>query len=225
MDLSLLRTFLAIYRARSLTAAAREIGLSQPTVTAQLRALEERLDQQLFHRLPRGVTPTTVADELAVEVAPHLDALAAITERSPAARDPFARSLHFAGPAELMCTRVVPTLASLIDQGLKLRVSLGLSDELLTGLTEARFDLVLSTVRPRGRAITAAPLTDEEFILVAAPRWADTIDRRRLVEEGPAVLRNVPLVSYAEDLPIIRRYWRTVFATRPLGSAIVVVPD
>ncbi|GAA0325115.1 LysR family transcriptional regulator [Streptomyces polychromogenes] len=225
MDLSLLRTFLAVYRAGSLTAAARQVGLSQPTVTAQVRALEEELGQQLFQRLPRGVAPTTVADELAGEVASHIDALAAVAERGLAARDPFARPLHLAGPAELTCSRVLPALAPLTDQGLKLRVSLGLSDELLAGLTEARFDLVVSTVRPRGRAIAATPLADEEFILVAAPRWADRIDREELAEQGPGALRGVPLVSYAEDLPIIRRYWRTVFGTRPTGSAVVVVPD
>jgi len=36
----LLRTFLAVYRAGTLTAAARTLGLSQPSVTGQLRALE-----------------------------------------------------------------------------------------------------------------------------------------------------------------------------------------
>ncbi|MFD6418763.1 LysR family transcriptional regulator [Streptomyces sp. NPDC060194] len=225
MDLALLRTFLAVYRARSLTAAAREVGLSQPTVTAQLRALEQGLDQQLFQRLPRGVAPTAVADELAAEVAPHIDALAAVAERGPAARGPFARPLHLAGPAELTCTRVLPALTPLVDQGLRLRVSLGLSEDLLAGLVEARFDLVVSTVRPRGRTVAATPLTDEEFVLVAAPRWADAIDRRALAEHGPGALRDVPLVSYAEDLPVIRRYWRTVFATRPAASPAVVVPD
>ncbi|MFI0941964.1 LysR family transcriptional regulator [Streptomyces sp. NPDC021020] len=225
MDLSLLRTFLAVHRAGSLTAAARQLGLSQPTVTAQVRALEEDMGSLLFQRLPRGVAPTTVADELAAEVAAHIDALAAVAERGLTARRPFDRPLHLAGPAELTTTRVLPALAPLTREGLKLRVSLGLSDELLAGLAEARFDLVVSTVRPRGRAIAAAPLTDEEFVLVAGPEWAGRVDRERLAREGAGALRGVPLVSYAEDLPVLRRYWRTVFGTRPTGAAAVVVPD
>ncbi|TYK51122.1 LysR family transcriptional regulator [Actinomadura decatromicini] len=225
MDLSLLRTFLAVYRAGSLTAAAGLVGLSQPTVTAQLRALEAELGSQLFQRLPRGVAPTTVADELAAEVASHIDALAAVAERGLVARDPFTKPLHLAGPAELTTMRVLPALAPLVDQGLRLRISLGLSDELLAGLAAGRFDLVISTVRPRGRAVVAAPLTDEEFVLVAGRSWAARIDRERLAGEGAGCLRGVPLVSYAEDLPVIRRYWRTLFGTRPTGSATVVVPD
>ncbi|MZE71535.1 LysR family transcriptional regulator, partial [Streptomyces sp. SID5789] len=41
-DLNLLRTFLAVHRSRSFTAAARLLGLSQPTVTTQMRALERQ---------------------------------------------------------------------------------------------------------------------------------------------------------------------------------------
>ncbi|QJS14131.1 hypothetical protein HKX69_03125 [Streptomyces argyrophyllae] len=41
----------------------------------------------------------------------------------------------------------------------------------------------------------------------------------------PAVLHDVPLVTYAEDLPIARRYWRHVFGRRLTRTAAVTVPD
>lgn len=75
LDLGQLRTFLAVYRAGSLTAGARLVGLSQPTVTTQLKALEERMGRQLFERLPRGVAPTPAAEELAGRLAAPMDAL------------------------------------------------------------------------------------------------------------------------------------------------------
>ncbi|MFJ6948126.1 LysR family transcriptional regulator, partial [Streptomyces wuyuanensis] len=78
-DLNLLRTFLAVYRSGSFTAAAPLLGLSQPTVTTQMRALERQSGRELFVRLPRGVAPTPVADELAARIAAPLDALAAAT--------------------------------------------------------------------------------------------------------------------------------------------------
>ena len=58
MDLALLRTFLAVHRAGSLTRAAADLGVSQPAVTAQIRTLEQRVGRELFVRLPRGVAPT-----------------------------------------------------------------------------------------------------------------------------------------------------------------------
>ncbi|WP_156935358.1 LysR family transcriptional regulator [Pseudonocardia spinosispora] len=221
VDLSLLRTFLAVYRAGTLTGAAEQLRLSQPTVTTQLRALEKQLDQQLFQRLPRGVAPTPVADELAAKVGPHIDALAKVAERGATAGE-FARPVHLAGPAELITARVMPALASLVASGLQLRVTTGLADELLSGLVAGRFDLVLSTVRPRGRTVHATPLTDEEFVLVAAPSWARRLD---VAERGPSQLADVPLLAYAEDLPLLRRYWRTVFESRLTRMAALVLPD
>ncbi|MFF5547327.1 LysR substrate-binding domain-containing protein [Streptomyces olivaceoviridis] len=41
----------------------------------------------------------------------------------------------------------------------------------------------------------------------------------------PAVLHEVPLITYAEDLPIARRYWRHVFGRRLSRTAAVTVPD
>jgi DNA-binding transcriptional LysR family regulator len=65
---------------------------------------------------------------------------------------------------------------------------------------------------------------DEEFVLVAAPAWAGRL-KERLAADGPAALHAVPLVTYAEDLPIARRYWRHVFGTRLSCPAALTVPD
>ncbi|MEI5100857.1 LysR family transcriptional regulator [Streptomyces sp. PmtG] len=225
LDLSLLRTFLAVHRSGSFTAAARLLGLSQPTVTTQVRSLEQQLGRELFERRPRGAVPTSVADELAAQVAGPLDALAAVADRGPLAPEKAPDPVHLAGPAELLCARVLPALAPLADQGVRLRVTLGLTDELLDGLRGGRFDLVISTLRPRGRTLSAVPLADEEFVLVAAPSWARRIGQERVAADGPAALRGVPLIAYADDLPIARRYWWHVFGERLTARPAMTVPD
>ncbi|WP_244178730.1 LysR family transcriptional regulator [Streptomyces rubellomurinus] len=223
LDLNLLRTFLAVYRAGSFTAGARVLGLSQPTVTTQIRSLEGQLGRELFERLSRGVAPTPFADELAARVTEPLDALGPVGGGALLGGGD-AEPVHLAGPAEYLTHCVMPTLAPLVDKGVRLRVAFGLTDDLLDGLRAGRHDLVVATVRPRGRALAAVPLADEEFVLVAAPSWAERIGSR-LATEGPAVLHGVPLVSYAEDLPIVRRYWRHVFGRRLTCRPAVTVPD
>ncbi|MFD5704193.1 LysR family transcriptional regulator [Streptomyces lasiicapitis] len=225
LDLSLLRTFLAVHRSGSFTGAARLLGLSQPTVTTQIRSLEQQLGRELFERRPRGVVPTSVADELATQVAAPLDALAAVVDRGPLAAEKRPDPVHLAGPAELMCTRVLPALAPLTDRGVRLRVTMGLTDDLLDGLRGGRFDLLISTMRLRGRTFSAVPLADEEFVLVAAPQWAERIGPQRVAAEGAAALRGVPLIAYADDLPIARRYWWHVFGERLTEQAAITVPD
>ncbi|MFE2011515.1 LysR family transcriptional regulator [Streptomyces sp. NPDC059491] len=223
-DLNLLRTFLVVYRSGSFTAAAGLLGLSQPTVTAQIRSLERQTGRELFARLPRGVAPTPVAHDLAARVAGPMDALAAAAGHDEASPEERAAPVHLAGPAELLCTRVLPVLAPLAAEGVRLRIVPGLTDPLLEELRAGRHDLVVATFRPRGRTLLSVPLMDEEFVLVAAPAWAAVVGDR-VAREGPAALRTVPLVAYAEDVPLARRYWRHVFGTRLSRSAAVTVPD
>ncbi|MDF3291344.1 LysR family transcriptional regulator [Streptomyces silvisoli] len=238
MDLALLRTFVAVHRAGSFTRAAQLLGLSQPAVTGQIRSLERQLGRQLFLRLPRGVAATTVGDELAHKVAPHLDALREIAESEldGAAQD---RTLHLAGPTEFTALRVLPALAPLAGESFALRVAHSCGDEALAGLAEGRHDLVVGTTRPRARLLHATPLWDEEQVLVTAPRWAERIGAL-LTTPAPTPLRapasepttelvealdSVPLVGYEEDLPLLVGYWAEVFGGKPVADATVVVPD
>lgn len=64
IDLNLLRTFLEIYEARSVTRAAQELSLTQPTVSHSLSRLRTQLGDPLFVRGPRGLEPTARANEL-----------------------------------------------------------------------------------------------------------------------------------------------------------------
>ncbi|MFC9324290.1 LysR family transcriptional regulator [Kitasatospora sp. NPDC057015] len=219
LDLNLLRTFLAVHRAGSFTAGAHRLGLSQSTVTAQIRSLERRLGRELFERRPRGVTPLPHADELAGELSSPLDRLAAVTGAD--GKPPPAGRVHLAGPAEFLSACLLPALAPLVTAGVRLRVATGLTEPLLEELLAGHHDLVVATRRPHGRTLRAEPFADEEFVLVAAPGWARHLAGREL----PEGLHDVPLISYADDLPIARRYWRHVFGRRLARQAAVTVPD
>jgi DNA-binding transcriptional LysR family regulator len=56
--------FLALYRERTTGRAAGILGVSQPTVTRRIAALEQGLSLGLFQRTPAGLVPTPAADQL-----------------------------------------------------------------------------------------------------------------------------------------------------------------
>ncbi|MEW2489401.1 LysR family transcriptional regulator [Streptomyces sp. NPDC048411] len=225
MDLALLRTFVAVHRAGSFTRAAALLGLSQPAVTSQIRTLERQLGRPLFLRRARGVTPTTVGDELAHRAAPHLDALVEIAETG-LDEESIVRTLHLAGPPEFTSLRALPALTPLVSQGLALRSTfLAHSEEALEGLAAGHHDLAIATVRPRGGLLTATPLCDEEHVLVAAPRWAARLGPGALRHKGPVVLQQLPVVEVHESLPLVSRYWAAVFDGRPAVAGTVIAPD
>lgn len=58
MDLRQLEYFMAIVKEGSLTAAAKRCRIAQPSLSQQLRLLEEELGESLVHRKPRGVEAT-----------------------------------------------------------------------------------------------------------------------------------------------------------------------
>lgn len=68
----LYRTFLEAARTGSLSAAARRLGLTQPTAGRHIDALERALGVVLFTRTPHGLIPTAAAGELL----PHAEAMA-----------------------------------------------------------------------------------------------------------------------------------------------------
>ncbi|AWW38660.1 LysR family transcriptional regulator [Streptomyces sp. AS58] len=227
MDLALLRTFVTVHRAGSFTRAAALLGLSQPAVTSQIRTLERQLGRPLFLRQARGVTPTSIGDELAHKAAPHLDALVEIAE-SGLDDDSSLRTLHLAGPPEFTAERALPALVELTGedgQGFALRASFGNAEETLEGLAAGHHDLAICTARPRGALLTATTLCDEEHVLVAAPRWAEQVGLGTLRDKGALALENLPVVEVHESLPFASRYWASVFDSRPAASGTVIVPD
>ena len=78
-----LNCFLHVFEEGSLTAAADRMGYAQPSISEQIRSLEQSVGTQLFTRVGRGVVPTSAAEEMR----PYAErALAAADEAMQAAR-------------------------------------------------------------------------------------------------------------------------------------------
>ena len=73
VDLNLLPVLDALLRQRSATRAARELDMSQSTLSSALGRLRQQLGDELFVRTGRGLRPTSRAAALAGPVADILD--------------------------------------------------------------------------------------------------------------------------------------------------------
>ncbi len=206
----------SLYRAGSLTSAGKALHLSQPAVSNHLKALEVELGRPLFVRMPRGISPTPAADALARSAAPHLDALESVSHAVSPRSSPLEGTALLGGPADFLATVAVPALAGLVARGIHLRCRTGLAAPLLQALAHAELDLVVASERRPHAGLAFEPLVVEEFVLVASPRL-----RRKL----PTRLEEAPLVAFADELPILRRYFRAALGRRLTASAAVVLDD
>jgi DNA-binding transcriptional LysR family regulator len=220
-----LSTFLAVYRCGSITAAARLVGLTQPAASSHVKTLETHVGQRLFERKRHGVTPTAAAHELARAVAEPLDALEATLLDGRRGARGIAGTVRLGGPAEFIGERVLPALTPLIARGIKFRVQTGLADDVLAALERADLDVAVSTVPARRRGVDHQLIYREEFVLIGAPQWAKNAGTRAKQDARYEYLRALPLLAYAEGLPIVRRYFKHVFARKPDRIAAVVIPD
>lgn len=82
LDWSLVEVFLAVAETGSLSAAARELGTSQPTLGRQIKMIEAQLGAELFHRQPRGFALTQTGSELVAPARAMRDAVRQIALRA-----------------------------------------------------------------------------------------------------------------------------------------------
>ncbi|WP_085191087.1 LysR family transcriptional regulator [Mycobacterium sp. IEC1808] len=113
MDIEQLRVFVAVVEEGGLSAAARRLHLSQPTLSQTIQALEKQLDVQLLRRSNVGVTPTaaglTLLKEARAVIARYEQALSAMTAHTTDGR----RSLRLGVPMEMPAEPLSGALASM----------------------------------------------------------------------------------------------------------------
>lgn len=172
LDWEDLRTFLAVARQGSLTRAARQLGLTQPSVGRRLAALERRIGAPLFERTTAGLVPTLLAQAM-LEGAERMESGALSIDRTLASADE-----RLQGTITLTCidwvgSRVLaPLLADfgLRHPGLTLRV---MGDARNYSLTRREADLALRFVPFQQLDLAQRRLAAVPTGLYAAPGYLE----------------------------------------------------
>jgi DNA-binding transcriptional LysR family regulator len=217
-----LRTFVAVFRARSVTDGARLRGVSQPAASQQLAALERAVGSPLFVRTPRGVEPTGRAVALYAETASTVDQLEAVlTGLGGEGSGPASAPLRLGSTAEFFSSLVLPRIGA---TGLAVVATFGDDAALGEQLEHGELDVAVMSSVPGRRSFEAVPVGEKRFVLVAAPRLVADASFGSLSELGDWLVTQ-SWVAYSLELPITRRFWQT-HLRRPFSSPLrLVAPD
>lgn len=222
MSLDRLKTFLEVYRQRSMGGAARVLDITQPAVSQHIKILETQLARPLFKRTKRGVEPTAAADDLARDIATQLDGL----ERAFLSRRALSRSLsgviHLGAPAEYFFHRLASIIPPLAEEGLRVQTRLGGKQALYQLLDSDEIDLAITASKPDERLFASELLDQERLLLIGGPVLAGRIRGRRVDAE---LLNTLPCVAYDAELPLIRDYFQTALQAECRVKAIVTAAD
>lgn len=148
------RAFLAVMETGSLSAAARKLGLSHPTVRGRIERLEAALGAALFTRSVHGLIPTPVAEAMAAPARAMAHASEAMLRAASA------ESTEAAGRVRLSVSEFVgvavlpPMLRSLRDKHPKLTVEFELSNA-SADLLDQQVDVAVRMRPPEQSALVA----------------------------------------------------------------------
>lgn len=142
MDLHQLETFVAVAREGSITRASERVHLSQPAVSAHIKAIEDALGLTLFERTPRGMSLTRDGERLLAKVEQTLAAHHELMDEATRLKGRLTGKFRLGAASNSSHEAVGRLLTGLAERFPELEVTLkhGTSQEVLTGLRNGTLD-------------------------------------------------------------------------------------
>jgi aminoethylphosphonate catabolism LysR family transcriptional regulator len=193
MRLTQLRSFHAVATAGSFTKAAAALHVSQPTVTTQVRLLEEYYRVELFHRRGRSVKPTELGERL-LEISRQIFSREADAVQLLAHAGEL-RSGHLR-VAAVGPHHVTAMLAAFNREypGVQVTVATGNSQDVLDRLLDYRADVGVLAQLSRDRRFVSVPYSEHPVVVITAAdhRFARRRSIRTSELEGERLIMREP---------------------------------
>jgi DNA-binding transcriptional LysR family regulator len=199
MDLTLaLRAFVRTVERGSMTAAARDLSVSQPAVSKHLRNLEAHAGARLLERSVRLVRPTPQGQRLYEVAQPALGAIDAALEDSRREAGVVEGRVRLHVPSCIGSKHIHPIVNDFQAAHPGVSMELVLEDRVID-LVHEDFDLAVRYGRPEARNVIVRRIGFIRRFLVAAPSYLARIggleDPRRLSEVDVVMASAIPAPS------------------------------
>jgi len=196
MDVHQLELFLAVMDSPSMTRAAEKIHLSPGAVSLQLHKLADELHTELFVRRGKRLIPTPAAlrlTELAKQVVKMMGHIQQVFEND-LTKD--VRPFHFATGVTTLIHQLGGPLRQLRKRypNAEIRVTVGVTEEMVAGLLDRRFDLALISLPVSEANLKLIPLFDEELLIVRPS--ANKVGSGHISTMRASDLAEVPFLLY-----------------------------
>ncbi len=215
-DWSLIQSFLAVAETGSLSAAARQLNRSQPTLGRQVQALEADLGVSLFDRHARGLNLSEVGAQLLPMAREMHSAMSAFSLTAAGQSQQLEGSVRITASVFASHHLLPPILAHIRRQEPAIQLELVATDA-TENLLFREADIAVRMYRPEQMDIVSRYLGDVPLCFCAAKSYLDRAGR----PETPAELFSHDLVGFDASEVIIAKMrekgWpasRESFATR-----------
>lgn len=200
-----LQAFVAVARTRNLTRAAAQMHLTVSALSHQMRALEQRLNQRLLERGPRGVSLTAAGLRLLEATAPHIDGIERVFT---SLRQRNTDALTLSALPLFSTSWLLPRLPAFMAQHPHFELNLQTTVDLVDFEREPGVDAALRLGSGHWPGLTAEHLFDEWIAPMASPA---------LIKSGLTAGKRKPKAHELGDWPLVgesdddNKRWRRWF--------------
>lgn len=194
-DMELLAVFEEIYISGSITRAAENLGMAQPTASIALSRLRRHFGDPLFIRTPRGMEPTPHALEILGDVRAATAALhSALRHKKEFAPARSEREFNIC-MTDISEIVLLPTLLNHLKQvapGIRIDATT-ISPDTPMQLASGEVDLAVGFMPHLEAGFYQQKLFDQNFVCLLAadhPRIADTMTRKAFLHEGHVLIKS-----------------------------------
>ncbi|TMV84825.1 LysR family transcriptional regulator [Thioclava sp. BHET1] len=202
LSLRRLRQFLIVAETLHMARAAEQIGIAQPALSQQIRALEEGLGVRLFHRRKRGIELTAAGESYRQSAARLIASHHEAAERARLmARGELGRIVVGHVPSALFSPSFPQLLRRLADDlpDVELHLREGLIRDLSRDVITGQIDIALLRAPVAAQSDLAQLALPEQRLLVAVPRQHPLA---RKASVGVTDLVGLPLVGYSDPTDV-----------------------
>ncbi|PWE31670.1 LysR family transcriptional regulator [Pararhodobacter marinus] len=198
LDWSLVQAFLSVAETGSLSAAARALGRSQPTLGRQIRAIEDQLGVELFHRQARGLVLTDTGAAL-IDPARQMRAAANAMALAAAGREQrLEGSVRITASVAVSVWHLPRVLAAIRRQEPRIALELVPSDR-SSNLLYREADIAIRMYRPTQQDLITRHLGDTAIGAFAAHSYIE----RRGLPATPADLARHDIIGQDRETLLI----------------------
>lgn len=177
MELYQLRSFAAVAEEGHLTRAAEQLHVSQPAVSAQIKALEDELGVALFDRVSSGMVLTSAGRRLLPEARKVMSAAQTLRSRARGLANAVVGRVRVGAVSDPEFTRVGDFLANALDAHplLEIEVHHEVSGAAFAKVRDGTLDASFYYGNLAHADIVGMPLVDFAYRIVAPAAWRDTV--------------------------------------------------
>ena len=193
------RTFLAVLEHGSLSAAARDLGLTQPTIGRHIDALENAVGAELFTRSQQGLLPTDAALVLKPYAETLANTTAALLRAASGSRDKVSGTVRISASEVIGVEVLPPILAELQVRYPELIVEISASDA-VEDLLQREADIAVRMVEPAQEALLSRHVGIIPLGFFAHRKYLE----RHGIPESSEDLRRHKLIGFDRQTAYIR---------------------